>query len=329
MKRREFIALLGGGLSSGWSGLTAKAQQHAKVWRIGQVLGGTQQSVGHLAAALEKQLGNLGYVQGKNLLLINRFSVPQPNEMENAIRDILPSIELLVAWGTIGGVAAKKLAHTIPVVFMSVGAPVSIGLVESLSHPGGNITGISFEAAEETYAKRLQILKEIIPTARRVAVLGAKGDPNVPFAMTSLQRAAPALGATLLPIEVTTSGELTNAFEEMDKNNAEALVVISGVLTYVNRKTIADLAIAHNLPACHGFKETVALGGLVSLGPDLVAMTQQGAVYIDKIFQGTNPGDLPVQRPARYEVAVNLKTARVLGLTLPDTLLTRADEVIE
>jgi putative tryptophan/tyrosine transport system substrate-binding protein len=151
----------------------------------------------------------------------------------------------------------------------------------------------------------------------------------VPFAMTSLQKAASTLSITLIPVEVTSADDLNRAFNEMQRNRTEALIVIAGALMYVNGKAIADLAIAHHLPACHGFRETVALGGLVSLGPDLVAMTEQGAVYIDKIIHGANPGELPVQQPARYELRINLKTAETLGLKIPDTLLTRADEVIE
>jgi ABC transporter substrate binding protein len=143
----------------GWPGVSSNAQQTGKTWRIGQVLGGTPGSAGGLAAALERQLADLGYVQGKNLLLLNRFALPQLSEMENAIRGVVSSIDLLVVWGTIGGVAAKNVVQNMPVVFLSVGAPVNIGLVESLSHPGGNMTGITFEAAEETYAKRLQISK--------------------------------------------------------------------------------------------------------------------------------------------------------------------------
>jgi putative tryptophan/tyrosine transport system substrate-binding protein len=328
MKRRHFLKLLGIA-AIGWPGVSSNAQQTGKTWRIGQVLGGTPGSAGGLAAALERQLADLGYVQGKNLLLLNRFALPQLSEMENAIRGVVSSIDLLVVWGTIGGVAAKNVVQNMPVVFLSVGAPVNIGLVESLSHPGGNMTGITFEAAEETYAKRLQILKEIVPGATRIAVLGAKGDANVQFAMPSIERAARSFGVTLVPIEVISADDLNRAFDEMKRNQAEALIVIAGALTYVNGRTIADLAMAYHLPACHAFKETVAVGGLVSLGPDLVAMTAQGAVYVDKILHGVNPAELPVQQPARYELHVNLKTAETLGLRIPGTLLTRADEVIE
>jgi len=327
MKRRDLLVFFGAAAVNGFCAVPTQAQQDGRVWRIGQILPGTQ--FAQLARALESRLADLGYVPGQNIILVARYTAPQPKSVEEAISALIPEIDLLVVWGTIGGVAAKKLVQKLPVVFMTVGAPVSIGIVESLSRPGGNMTGITFEAAEETYAKRLQILKEIVPGATRIAVLGAKGDANVRFAMASLERAAPALGVTLIPIEIISADDFNAAFEEMKRNRAEALIVIAGALTYVNGRSIADLTMAYRLPACHGFKETVALGGLVSLGPDLVAMTGQGAVYIDKIIHGANPGELPVQQPTRYELHVNLKTARTLGVTIPDTLLARADEVIE
>jgi putative ABC transport system substrate-binding protein len=268
-------------------------------------------------------------VQGKNLLLLNRFAVPQPKAMEGAILSMMPDIDLLVAWGTIGGAAAKKIALDIPVVFASVGAPVDIGIVASLSHPGGNMTGITFEAASETYGRRLQLLKEIVPDVSRVAVLRARGDPNARFAMTSLEISAPLLGITLTVAEIGSADELTTAFAEMQRTKAEALLVVAGALTYPNGKMIADLALAHRLPSCHGFKEAVLAGGLISLGPDLVVIGHQAASYVDKILRGAKPAELPVQQPDRYEVHLNLKTAKALGLTVPPALLALADEVIE
>jgi ABC-type uncharacterized transport system substrate-binding protein len=236
---------------------------------------------------------------------------------------------LLIVGGTIGGVAAKKLVITKPVVFIAVGAPVEIGLVESLSRPGGNMTGITFEAATETYAKRLQILKEIVPKVNRVAVLQAPGDANVKFAMASLEGAAPNFGIQLSPIPISSSSDIAAAFDEMRQSQSEALIVIAGLLTYRNGQQIADLALAHHLPSCHAFRETVAMGGLVSLGPDIRAMWRQAAGFIDQIIRGSQPRELPVQQPTRYELAINLKTAKALGLTLPPSLLARADVVIE
>jgi putative tryptophan/tyrosine transport system substrate-binding protein len=191
------------------------------------------------------------------------------------------------------------------------------------------MTGVTFEAAGETYAKRLQILKEIALAATSVAVLRGAGDANVPFAMASLEQAAPALGITLLPVDIQSVDDLEGAFMQMTRDDAQALLVIAGSLTFFVSKRIADLALKRKLPSCHAFKETVAAGGLVSLGPDLIAMNRQGADYVDKIIKGFKPADLPVEQPVRYEMHVNLKTAKALGLTIPSSLLARADEVIE
>ena len=326
MKRRHFTTLLGGTVLFP---LATHAQQPGRPWRVGQVLGGPPAFVGRLSAELERQLSNLGYANGKNIVLSTRFVAPTPDAMDEAVLALLPDIDLLVAWGTIGGVAAKKFASAIPVVFLSVGAPVEIGVVESLSRPGGNITGVSFEGATETYAKRLQLLKEIVPNLGRVAVLRAQGDANVPFAMASLNASAPTLGVTLTTVDFKAADELNTAFEQVRRSQAQALLVVAGALTYPNGKRIAELALGQQLPSCYGFKETVVDGGLVSLGPDLLAMAGQGASYVDKILRGAKPADLPVQQPTRYEVYVNLKTAKALGLTIPPSILARADEVIE
>jgi putative tryptophan/tyrosine transport system substrate-binding protein len=327
VRRRQFITLIGGAATA-WP-FIANAQPTGKSWRIGQVIGGSAETNGHFARALEQWLGELGYRLGGNLVLVTRYASPQLTGMENAIQSLISEIDLLVVWGTIGAVAAKNVAGSLPVVFLSVGAPVEVGLVQSLSHPGGNMTGITFEAATETYGKRLQLLKEILPNLRNVAVLAAEGDANVTFAMQSLDKAAPELGVTLTRFGFRPDDDLAAKFRQMEQSEAEGLIVVAGVLTYVKGKEIAELALAHRLPSCHAFYETVRAGGLVSLGPDIPAMAQQGAVYIDKIIHGANPADLPVQQPEKYRLTINLKTAKALGLTIPLPLIGRADEVIE
>jgi putative tryptophan/tyrosine transport system substrate-binding protein len=324
MRRREFIGLLGGTVI-GWP-TCSRADWTGRVWRVGIVRASGNE---HQVRELERRLGDLGYVRGKNFILIDQLSEPTPEAFENAIASLNSNIDLLVVVGTIGAVAAKKLVAATPVIFISVGAPVEIGLVESLAHPGGNMTGVTFEAATETYAKRLQILKEIMPKLNRVAVLQAKGDKNVKFAMASLERVAPDFGVRLLPIGISSSNDLAGAFDEMERSQSEALIAVAGLLTYVNGQRIADLALAHRLPSCHAFSETVAMGGLVSLGPDLLEVWGQAAGFIDKIVRGAEPRELPVQQPTRYELAINLKTAKALDLTLPQSLIARADEVTE
>jgi putative tryptophan/tyrosine transport system substrate-binding protein len=195
--------------------------------------------------------------------------------------------------------------------------------------PARSAPAKSSRSSMQNYAKRLQILKEVAPAATRVAVLRGAGDANVPFAMASLEQTAPALGVTLLPVDIKSADELEAAFMHMTRDGAQGLLVIAGSLTFFVSKQIADLTLMHKLPSCHAFKETVAAGGLISLGPDLFAMNRQGANYVAKIIQGIKPADLPVQQPTRYEMHVNLKTAKALGLTVPASLLARADEELE
>jgi putative ABC transport system substrate-binding protein len=191
------------------------------------------------------------------------------------------------------------------------------------------MTGVSFEAAIDTYAKRLQMLKEIVPTLERIAVLAAEGDPNVTFALRSLEQAASAMHVELTTIYVKTADDLPGAFDQIQESNVGGLIVIAGLLTSINSKTIAELSLVRSLPNCHGFREAVVAGGLISLGPDLFAIARQGAVYVDRIIRGNKPADLPVEQPDRYEIYINLKAAKALGLEIPAYLLARADKVIE
>jgi putative ABC transport system substrate-binding protein len=328
MRRREFIALLGGAAVAGPTG--ARAQEPSlKRWRIGCVLPLGADAAKPLAAALEQRLVELGYENGRNIDIVIRIVTPLPETVEKAITMLLPDIDILVIASTIGGVAAKKVAPDIPTVFFSVGAPVDIGLVQSLAHPGGNMTGVTFEAAMEAYGRRLQILKEIVPRLARVAVLRAPGDANVKIAMTSLERSAPQLGLTLSTFDVRSADDLDGAFAGMQRGQMEAVMVVAGALTYANLKRISELALQAHLPSCHAFREAVTAGGLVSFGPDLVEMVRQAAVYVDKIMHGAKPAGLPVQEPTRFDLYLNLKTAAALGLTIPPSLLATADEVIE
>ena len=324
MKRREFITLVGG--MTIWSP-SAQAQQSAKIWRLGYV--GTGGLGDQLLETFTEKLDTLGYVAGKSIVVKRSIVPPEATAIEAAITKLLPDIDILVIWGTVGGAAAKRLSQSIPTVFLSVGAPVDIGLVQSLSHPGGNMTGVSFEAASDTYAKRLQMLKEIVPSLEKIAVLAAQGDPNVTFAMESLDQAASAMHVELASIYVKTADDLPAAFDQIQRSKVGGLIVIAGLLTSINSKTIAELSLAHRLPSCHGFRETVVAGGLISLGPDLFAIARQGALYVDKIIRGDRPAELPVEQPDRYEIYINLKAAKALGLEIPAYLLARADKVIE
>jgi putative tryptophan/tyrosine transport system substrate-binding protein len=225
---------------------------------------------------------------------------------------------------------AKRLAGGVPTVFISIGFPVEIGLVQSLAHPGGNMTGIAAEAALEINGKRLQILKEIVPGLDRVAVLRDFADRmTAGLEWAALDQAARELGLTLAPADIKSADELETAFADMKKSGAEALFVTRTALLVNAGKQIADLAIATHLPSCHPFRRMVIAGGLVSLDADRLAMTRPAAAQIDKIIKGTSPADIPVEQPTRFELYINSKTAKALGLTIPPSLLALADEVIE
>jgi len=264
---------------------------------------------------------------------LHRFAGAQVDQIEEAIISLLPQIDLLVVWGN-AGMPAKKLAGGLPTVFISIGFPVELGLVQSLAHPGGNMTGIAAEAALEINGKRLQILKEIVPGLNRVAVLRDFADRSnsfygAGFEWTALNQAARELGLTLAPADIKSADELETAFADMKKSGAEALFLTRTALLANAGKQIADLAIWTHLPSSCPFRRQVIVGGLVSLDADRLAMTRPAAAQIDKIIKGTSPADIPVEQPTRFELYINLKTARLLNLTIPPALLALADEVIE
>jgi putative ABC transport system substrate-binding protein len=325
MQRREFVRILG---SAPLWPIVAQAQHQSK--RIPRVAYLESKTRTPVVEGLLTGLRELGYVHGQNIRMVEQqYAGPTVREMKEAILAVLSDSDILVVTGTIGGIAAKSATSDVPVVFIAVGAPVDIGLVKTLANPGRNMTGTTFEAALETYAKRLQILKEIMPTLSRVAVLAAVDDPNFPFAMSSLKEAASNLSVSITPIAISSAVDLERAFGEMKQTRVEALLVVSGVLTYLSNKEIADLTLANRFPSCHGFKEAVAAGGLVSLGPDLVSLGRQAARLVGKIVRGQRPADIPVEQPAQYVMTINLKTAKSLGLDVPPSMLARAEEVIE
>jgi putative tryptophan/tyrosine transport system substrate-binding protein len=324
--RREFIALLGGAAAS-WP-LAAWAQQKERVWRVAHVMPSGRSIINqHYANRFEQRLLELGYVIGRDIVLTSR--VTEPKEAEHAIAELLPETDLLVIWTTYGSLIAKKLAPTIPIVFLAVAAPVEVGLITSLAHPEGHITGVTAEATSETYAKRLQTLAEIVPNLSRVAVLRTVGDAHVAVAMAALTQAAPDLSVKLLPFEIRLTDDLEQAFAAMMNIGPQALIVIGTAVTYAAGARIAELALVHHLPACYPFRDTVAAGGLVSLSPDFDEIVRRGADYVSKIVKGAKPSELPVEQPTRYALHINLKTAKALELEVPPTVLARADEVIE
>ena len=330
MRRRDFIAVICGT----WLVLPvgAAAEQPGKVWRIGDVLTAPPERGAPFAQALEQSLADLGYIQGRNIVLLHRFAGAQVENLEEAVISLVPQVDLLVVWGN-AAMPAKRLAGGVPTVFISIGFPVEVGLVQSLAHPGGNMTGIAAEAALEINGKRLQILKEIVPGLDRVAVLRDAADRSFLYASglewTALDQAARELGLTLVPADIKSADELETAFADMKKSGAQALFVTRTALLANAGKQIADLAISTHLPSSCPFRSQVIAGGLVSLDADRLAMTRPAAAQIDKIVKGASPADIPVEQPTKFDLYVNLKTARLLDLTIPPSLLALADKVIE
>jgi putative ABC transport system substrate-binding protein len=327
MRRRDFIGLIYGAALA-WP-FGAAAQQPGKVWRIGHLLPATptpeQGEV--FARGLEQHLAEFGYVQGRNIVLLNRFAGPRTDQIEQAIISLVPQVDLLVVWGN-AGTAAKKFAGAVPTVFISIGFPVESGLVQSLGHPGGNMTGIAAEAALEINGKRLQILQEIVPGLERVVFLRDAAD-NDKFELAALDQAARELGVTVTPVGIKSADDLEEAFVDIKESRADVLFVSRTALTFNLGKQIADLALAAHLPSCHSFRPAVLAGGLMSLDADRVAMIRAAAAQIDKIIKGTTPADIPVEQPTRFELYINLKTARLLNLTIPPNVLALADQLIE
>jgi putative ABC transport system substrate-binding protein len=328
MRRRDLIAATSAAALA-WP-FGAAAQQPGKVWRIGHLLPSTPtpEQADVFARELEQRLAEFGYVQGRNIVLLNRFAGPRTDQIEEAVISLVPQVDLLVVWGN-GGPAAKKFAGAVPTVFISIGFPVEFGLVQSLAHPGGNMTGIAAEAALEINGKRLQILKEIVPSLKRVAFLRDTTVVNDRFEVAALDQAAQELGVTVTPVGIKSADDLEGAFVDIKESRADALFVARTALTFYLGKQIADLALAAHLPSCHSFRPAVFAGGLMSLDADRMAMIGSAAAQIDKIIKGTSPADIPVEQPTRYELYINLKTARLLNLTIPPNVLALADHLIE
>jgi putative ABC transport system substrate-binding protein len=327
MDRRAFLGTLAGGLLA--APLAGEAEQVRKVWKIGCLYPSPASFAAPLVTAFEKALAERGYTKGTTLTIDYVFSTPSRDQLKQAAAALSERVDVLVTWGTVTAAAAKEARVSCPVVFVSVGFPLQLGLIQSLRELDGNFTGITYEGVDDTYGKRLQILKDIVPGLTRVAALAADDDPNIIPALDTAHRVAPSLGIEIHDVRVRTVADLPSAFAHMIKKRIQGVLVIAGAFVWLYGDRIAALALKHRLPSVHGLREAVAAGGLVSLGPDLIVNAGEAAGYVDKILRGTKPADLPVEQPARYEIHVNLKTAKALGLTIPPSLLLRADQVID
>jgi putative ABC transport system substrate-binding protein len=324
VKRREFITLLGG--AAAWP-LAARAQQATKLPTIGYLGSATLATESQRMAAFVQRLRELGWVEGRTVVIDYRWAEGRTERYaEIAAEFVRLKVDVIV---TVGGAvaAAKQATATIPIVFAGAGDPVGSGMVASLAQPGGNVTGLSVQSTDLA-GKRLEILREIFPDVRRLAIIG-----NVEYAATVLemgeaQAAARALGLEVARSEIRRAEDIAPAFEAL-KGAAQALYVCADATINANHARINTLALGARLPTMHGVRDYVEVGGLMAYGPNLPDLYRRAANYVDKILRGAKPADLPVEQPTKFDLVINLVTARALGLEMPATLLARADEVIE
>ena len=322
MKRREFIGLVGGAVA--WP-LTASAQQQGKIVTIGILAIEPWTPIDTFRRALH----DLGYIEGKNVRFEYRYARGDNERLPELANNLVGlNVDVILTWGTDAALAAKQATATIPIVMGAIGDPVGSGVVTSLAHPGGNVTGFSSRAAE-LEAKRLQLLKELVPGLSRVAILFNPTNHYMPLALQSAQRGAQTLDVTLAMYEVHDTTTLDAAFVTLTKDRPDALMIPADTFLVSQRSRIAQFAIENKLPSVYSFREYIEAGGLIAYTPNYDDLFRRAASYVDKILKGTKPGELPIEQPTRFHLLVNLKTARALGLTMPPTLLARADEVIE
>jgi putative ABC transport system substrate-binding protein len=326
MRRREFITLLTGGVAASWP-LAVYAQQPAKLPTIG-FLGTTAASGWHSwNAAFVQRLSELGWIEGRTVAIEYRWAEGRSERHAVIAAEFVRlKVDVIVTAGN-AVLAAKRATSAIPIVFAIGADPVGAGLVASLSRPGSNVTGLSVQRTD-TAGKRLEILREVLPGLRRLAILANVGFPDSVREVGEVEDTARTLGFAVAKLEIQQAEDIVPAFEAL-KDDTDALYVCSDALVNTNRMRINTLALAAGLPTMHGVREFVEAGGLMSYGPSYPELFRRAADFVDKILRGTKPDDIPVEQPTKYELVINLKTAKALGLDVPVTLLARADEVIE
>ena len=327
MDRRRFIS--GVTLSLLAAPLAAQAQQAGKVYRVGFLGNSTAALEANLVGPFREGLRDLGYVEGRNILIEYRWAEGQYERFPALIAELIAlKVDVIVTAGTPASLAVKKAATSIPLVMVAVGDPIGVGLVASLARPGGNSTGLTSIAAE-LEGKRLELLREVIPKLSSVAVLWNPASPFSVVAEKEVQAAAQVLRMRVQSLGVRAPEELDNAFAAIVRERPGALLVLADRLFLHNRARIVDFEARHRLPGVYAYRELVEAGGLMSFGPSYAGMHRRAAYYVDKILKGARPADLPVEQPTKFELVINLKTAKALGLTIPPSVFQRADQVIQ
>jgi putative tryptophan/tyrosine transport system substrate-binding protein len=322
MKRREFIELVGG--AAAWP-LTASAQQQGKIVTIGVLAIEPWSPIDTFRQALD----DLGYSEGKNVRFEYRYAKGNNERLLELANDLVGlNVDVILTWGTDAVLAAKQATTTIPIVMGVIGDPLGIGIVTNLAHPGGNITGCSLDSAE-LEAKRLQLLKELVPGLSRVAILFNPTNHYMPLALQSARKGAQLLHLSLAVYKVYDTTTLDAAFATLTKDRPDAFLVPADTFLASQRGRIAQFAIENKLPSAYTFREYIEAGGLLAYTPNYKDLFRRAASYVDKILKGAKPGELPIQQPRGFHLFINLKTARALGLTVPRRLIAGAVEVIE
>jgi putative tryptophan/tyrosine transport system substrate-binding protein len=326
MKRRQFITLLGGAAAA-WP-LAARAQQAGKVPTIGHLGAATPSAWSQRLAAFQQRLRELGWTDGHTVAIEYRWAEGHPERFaEIAAEFVRLEVDAIVAAGTPAILAAKQATSVVPIVFVGAGDPVGVGLVASLARPSGNLTGLSSQQTG-TVGKRLQLLSEVVPGLRRLAIIANVDNPASVLEIRKVQAAAGAIGLAVDPLEIRRTGDIDAAFETL-KRGADALYVAPDPLLIANRIRINTLALGARLPTMYGAREYVEAGGLMSYGPNWPHMWSRAADLVDKILRGAKPADIAVEQPTKFDLVINLITARALGLEVSPTLLVHAHEVIE
>jgi ABC-type uncharacterized transport system substrate-binding protein len=327
IQRREFLATLGGAAAA--CPLTARAQgPMAKLPTIGFLGAATPLAWSQRVAAFVQRLRELSWTEGRTVVVEYRWAEGRSERfLEIAAEFAQLKVDVIIAAGTPAVLAAKQATSVVPIVFVGAGDPVGTGLVASLPRPGGNVTGLSAQTTD-TVGKRLELLRELMPGIRRLAIMGNVDNPVSVLEMREIGAACASLGLEVDALEIRRTADIVPAFEAL-KRGAEALYVPADPLVIANQIRINTLALGMRLPTMHGLREYVEAGGLMSYGPNFPDLFRRAADFVDKILRGAKPSDIPVEQPTKFELVINLITAKALGLEIPPTLLARADEVIE
>ena len=324
LRRRDFIALLGGAAVA-WP-FAARGQQPPKMARLGYLAPAYHPD---LIEPLRGGLRDLGYVEGQNLAIEYRFALGQTKTYDELAAELVQlGPAAIVLTGTPAALAAKRQTTTIPIIMAPIGDPLALGLAASLARPGGNVTGVTMYGSELAH-KRMEVFREAVTRIRRIAVLGNAENPLHRFLWDDIQPTGRALGLEFRLFPVTDLNQLPTMFSTMTRDGFDALTVLSDAQFYSARRQIGGLAATHRLPAMYEAREFVEDGGLISYGPNIPDLIRRAATFVVKVLNGANPADLPIEQPTKFELVINLKTAKALGLDVPATVLARADEVIE